>query len=501
MTKLQLTVVGLGMLWMVGCSTTPDFYGPRPGEVWKVSTQTVTMRAQPDALSPAVKILSYQDAANVKADVRVALPFAGDRNLFPESLIPGWVQADAGGQVGYLPVSSLASEWLINHQNPKEEITATGMVVRNFSNDEAGDLSTIRGAAGQGLLSMTNDAAAVDMALKNKVVVSDGELTSFLQAGLLRGRAVPPQVVATPAKGGIAKFAEGAQQFTSSGIHAVSDSIKQQQQLQVNDNNLAGSLVTGTGNLLADFIYSEIGAVQEFQTGKAVAARVFPLYKKVPEQDPRARYVNQVAQLVAAASNDPMPYAGLIVTLVEAKEVNAFAVPGGFLFITTGMLDFVHDEDELAAILGHEIGHMELRHGMTAVGKENVLKLFSLLKQIGTGEGQGPAQSELEQKLRDMIDNLFGQMLSKIRDGYGVDLESQADWRSLQLSARLGYDSKALYEVLERFKQAKGSYGGASYPEQRGTDILRYREQLGIADGPVTGRAERKVRFAQSLGR
>ena len=91
-------------------------------------------------------------------------------------------------------------------------------------------------------------------------------------------------------------------------------------------------------------------------------------------------------------------------------------------------------------------------------------------------------------------------MLTSIRNGYGVEIESQADWRSLQLCARLGYDTKALYEVLERFKEAKGSYGGASYPAERGSDILKYRQQLGYADsGAASGRAVRASRYAAAI--
>jgi len=84
---------------------------------------------------------------------------------------------------------------------------------------------------------------------------------------------------------------------------------------------------------------------------------------------------------------------------------------------------------------------------------------------------------------------------SSVRNGYGVETESQADWRSLQLCYRLGYDSKALYEVLERFKAAKGTYGGAGYPEQRGADILKYRAQFAFDDTPTPGRDARAARY------
>lgn len=64
--------------------------------------------------------------------------------------------------------------------------------------------------------------------------------------------------------------------------------------------------------------------------------------------------------------------------------------------------------------------------------------------------------------MRQLVDEVFEKLFTSIRNGYGVEIESQADWRSLQLSAALGYDTRALYDVLERFKAVKGTYGGAA---------------------------------------
>ena len=187
--------------------------------------------------------------------------------------------------------------------------------------------------------------------------------------------------------------------------------------------------------------------------------------------------------------------------MLDSEEVNAFAVPGGFVFVTTGMLKFLKDEDELAAILGHEMGHIELRHGMRAVGTEKILKLFSLLKELGTAKEQGNGQELLVAQVKQLVDEVFEKMFTSVRNGYGVETESQADWRSIQLSRTLGYDTMALYEVLERFKATKGSYGGASYPAERGKDVLKYRQQLGCPDGAAAGRAARAARYKAAVGK
>lgn len=202
----------------------------------------------------------------------------------------------------------------------------------------------------------------------------------------------------------------------------------------------------------------------------------------------------ELGATLAAASNDPMPYNGYSFVLVRSDEVNAFAVPGGFVFVTTGMLKFLKNEDELAAILGHEMGHMELRHGMSSVGKENVLKLFSLAKEVGTSMATGDNETVAMTQLKTLADSLFDKMTTAIRNGYGVDMESQADWRSVQFLKTLGYNTKSLYDVLERFKEKKGSYGGASYPAERGADVLKYMKGLDC-DDEVVGIEERCKRY------
>lgn len=493
MTKIEM-IGAATLLLAAGCATTgTEFEGPRPGETWHVSTETLTLRERPDALAPAVKTLAYKDAVVVQKDIRVAPSFGGDRELFPEDLIPCWVRATAGAQTGYLPIPSLASDWLIANQNPNESISDEGMTAakRGFSESETDEeLASMRGAAGSGKVAAQADMAAVENALLAQRDQTDAEIATFIKEGRLAGSQVAPVELAVEARGGASSIGLGAGRLMSQGLNTVASAAGQ-------DGGAGGQLVSATGKAAAGMAHSEIGPVQEFQMGKNVASRIFPLYKAVDPSDPRAVYISCVGTALAYASNDPMPYHGYVFVLVESDEVNAFAVPGGFVFVTTAMLDFLKDEDELAAILGHEMGHMELRHGVKAVGKERVLKLFSLLKEIGTNGGEG---NLLAEQLKSLADEVFGKMLTSIRNGYGIEIESQADWRSLQFCSRLGYDTKALYEVLERFKEAKGSYGGASYPAERGADILKYRQQLGYADsGTASGRADRAARYSATI--
>ena len=486
---------------------------PKLGETWYVSTAKLTLRAKPDALSKAVKELKYKDAAKIKGVSRVAVPFDGDKDKFPDTLMPNWVKVEAGGETGYLPVSSLASEWLIENQNPDEIVSSDGKMtakrgfaesengaelaaMRGFSESENGDLVAMRGAAGEGKAAQSADPAAVAQMLASRKQPTDAAVAAFVANGKLKdGDVRKTTELAVEEEGFFGGFIKSTRKASAGGLGFAAKLTK----AVAGDDKLLGAAASA-GKLTSGMIYSEIGPVQEYQLGLAIAARILPHYPLVSAKDKAAQYVAELGATLAAASNDPMPYNGYSFMLVRSDEVNAFAVPGGFVFITTGMLKFLKNEDELAAILGHEMGHMELRHGMSSVGKENVLKLFSLAKEVGTAMATGDKQSLAINELKALSDLIFNKMLTAIRNGYGIDMESQADWRSVQFLKTLGYDTRSLYNVLERFKEEKGTYGGASYPEERGADVLKYMKNFDC-DDDASGVDLRTVRYEEAVGK
>ena len=508
----KMTLIVLASAVAVAVAFADD---PKAGETWRVSTETLTLREKPDGLSSALATLKYNDAAEVVTTCRFAVPFDGDTDKFPETLLPLWIKVKAGGKAGYLPFPSLASEWLMGNQNPNEVISADGTLaakrgfsesendvalasMRGFSESENVEMAAMRGAAGSGKAAAKADPAAVTKVLAERKPVSDAEVAAFISAGGL-AKSDPRQLKEEKVEeeGFFGGFMKKTRKVGSSGLGFASKLAGS----VAGDDKLIGAAASA-GKVTSGLIYSEVGPVQEYQLGCVVASRILPLYKPLPQDDPKSVYVRTLGATLAAASNDPMPYHGYMFPTVQSDEVNAFAVPGGFVFVTTGMLKFLKDEDELAAILGHEMGHMELRHGMKSVGKESVLKLFSLMKEVATmpGDSGGSAQEATRQQLVALADELFGKLTTSIRNGYGIEMESQADWRSIQFSKALGYETRALYDVLERFKAEKGSYGGASYPAERGADVLKYREGFDCKDGDgASGRTARAARYKNTV--
>jgi len=187
---------------------------PKAGETWRVSTETLVLRERPDALSPALASLKYNDAAEVVTTCRYAVPFDGDREKFPETLLPLWIKVKAGGKTGYLPFPSLASEWLMGNQNPNETIAADGTFaakrgfsesendvalasMRGFSESENGEMVAMRGAAGSGLPARDRTREEPHAVLTSAAAGKGGQ--GFAQNGRAHSeRTAPPQSAGTP---------------------------------------------------------------------------------------------------------------------------------------------------------------------------------------------------------------------------------------------------------------------------------------------------------------
>jgi len=237
----------------------------------------------------------------------------------------------------------------------------------------------------------------------------------------------------------------------------------------------------------------QAGPRYEYLVGYRVAARLIGNSKVLPFDSAVSKYVDQVGQTVALGSSFPYPYRGYYFIVLQNPDVNAFATPGGFVFITTGMIKFLRNEDELAAILGHEVGHVELHHGMRAIqeGAQNQA-LGGLLQDLASDTSVG-------KDLGEAIGQLSDEVYKSVANGYSSDLEAEADARSADFCAKLGYDPSAMLGVLERFRAHKGNYGGAGYPEQRAQLYAEKVQQARYSSpAPVP---DRVARFGDALSR
>ena len=204
-------------------------------------------------------------------------------------------------------------------------------------------------------------------------------------------------------------------------------------------------------------------------------------------------YVDKVGQRLAKNSHRP----GLQYhfTVVDSPEVNAFALPGGYIYITRGILPYLDSEAELAAVLGHEIGHVTARHAVkqytaaTAAGiGVQIASIF--VPEINTQAGY----------------NLVNVTGSALLSGYGREHELEADRLGSAYLAKTGYDPHAMMDVLsilkeqEQFdiaqaklehREPRGYHGlFASHPDSdtRLQQVVGEASKLQAASHPVEGR-------------
>lgn len=156
-------------------------------------------------------------------------------------------------------------------------------------------------------------------------------------------------------------------------------------------------------------------------------------------------YVSRIGQTMAAQSyRANLPYT---FTVLSDPTVNAFALPGGYVYVTTGLLAFLSSEAELAAVLGHEIGHVAARHNVSQAS-------WGIVSDIAT------------KVLSDKIGNpeLIGAISGLTLRKYGRDQELEADGLSAKNLARTGYDPNAMVNVIATLQAYDQATGGSSTP-------------------------------------
>ena len=198
--------------------------------------------------------------------------------------------------------------------------------------------------------------------------------------------------------------------------------------------------VTGKSEL------SLISEGQEIAMGKEAAEQAkqsIGLYDDAKVQ----AYVAEIGQRMAAASERPnLPWEFHV---VDDASVNAFALPGGFIFVTRGLMTHVNNEAELASVLGHEIGHVTAKHSVRQISKAQLATL---------GLGVGSILSEDIARFAGIAGQGLGLLFLK----YGRDAENQADELGFKYALQQNYDVREMDNVfitLSRVSAASGARG------------------------------------------
>ncbi len=236
---------------------------------------------------------------------------------------------------------------------------------------------------------------------------------------------------------------------------------------------------------------------QEYYIGRTVGAVVISQYHPLAN-DEANHYLNVLGQTLAQFSDKPETFGGYHFLILETEEVNAFAAPGGLVFVSRGMLKCCRSEDAVAAVLAHEIGHVQCGHGIKAINKSRYTSaVTTILVETGKSLSSGEL-AQLTEAFEGSISDITGTLMNS---GYARSAERQADQAAVAILRRAGYDPNALIAMLTEMK-SRLKPGGRDFakthpaPDDRIADVRKAIAGASAAPAP----AARKTRFALALG-
>ena len=175
---------------------------------------------------------------------------------------------------------------------------------------------------------------------------------------------------------------------------------------------------------------------KEMKLGKQLALEVEQNAKLV--EDPViAESVNRIGQNIVNNSDPKVPFT---IKVIDSEEVNAFALPGGYFYVNTGLIELAGDEAELAGVMAHEIAHVAARHGTRSATKGQLSQLMTIpLMLIGGWAGYGIQQAAN-----------FALPMTMLKFSRAFEIE--ADFLGVQYLYKTGYDPSSMVQFFERLK-------------------------------------------------
>lgn len=241
-----------------------------------------------------------------------------------------------------------------------------------------------------------------------------------------------------------------------------------------------------TGKSQIAFVGEEKEIAMGREADQQVAAQL-GLYEDREVQE----YVNRIGQRIAADSERPdLPWTFRV---VDDPVVNAFALPGGFIYVTRGLLTHLTSEAELAAVIGHEIGHVTGRHSVEQMSKAQ-------LAQIGLLAG-ALINPELASQYGNLAQTGLGLMFLK----YGRDDEREADDLGLRYMNAEGFDPREMAPVFDTLRRVSEQQGQGRIPGWLSTHpapenrVSRINEQVAQLGGDFSNRTVGRERYLAAI--
>ena len=235
---------------------------------------------------------------------------------------------------------------------------------------------------------------------------------------------------------------------------------------------------------------------QEYYIGRSVAATILTTYKPF-DQAAATRYLNVLGQTLAMASAKPETFGGYHFSILDTDEINAFAAPGGLIVVSRGLIRCCRNEDALAAVLAHEVGHVEKEHGLNAIEKGRKTAFMTTLAVTAGKSLGGTELADLTKAFEGTIGDITNTM---VNSGYSRQSEFEADAAAVRILRSVGYNPEGLVDMLAQMqkKLKPGSHGfGATHPAPK--DRIEAVRKLIGASTTIAEPAARKQRFTAAV--
>ena len=211
-------------------------------------------------------------------------------------------------------------------------------------------------------------------------------------------------------------------------------------------------------------------------------------------------YLNKICAALALNSPKPYLYKGYFVAVLDSDEINAISTPGGHILISRGLIESARSEDALAAVIAHELSHIQLGHSSQCIKdarKENLGKNMAETISDAVGVAANNSDSESFKEAASLVSSIKDGFVSFITKGYPKEQEYDADENAITLLVNAGYNPYALLDMLDEIKNHK-TYSGKGWekthpaPELRIEKVNRVLKKGGYQ---VVSQTPREARF------
>lgn len=241
--------------------------------------------------------------------------------------------------------------------------------------------------------------------------------------------------------------------------------------------------------------FEDVTPEQEYYIGRAVAASILADYPPLDAPALNA-YLNQLGQTLAMASDRPETFGGYHFLVLDSDEINAFAAPGGLILVCRGLVQLCGSEDELAAVLAHEVAHVQNRDGLRAIKTSRLTGALTTLSVEGARHLGGEQLRDLANQFDGSIQDVTGTL---VNSGYARGQEHDADQSAAVILKRVGYDPKALNRMLQAM-DARWDPKGPGFARTHPAPADRLADVGGQAGAAGETPEVRRQRFARALG-